>query len=105
MTSALGSEKLNLIMGKGLVMSDPAKSKHQKEPDDLAPVPGKGDYSAEAMRERLTFIASRAQDDFPRLKDHHLESRDMKGRVENFIGAIQIPVGLAGPLLFQGQDA
>ncbi|WP_165931697.1 hydroxymethylglutaryl-CoA reductase [Pseudobacteriovorax antillogorgiicola] len=39
------------------------------------------------------------------IRDTHLCAEKTRGNIENFLGAVQIPVGLAGPLLFQGEWA
>jgi NADP-dependent 3-hydroxy-3-methylglutaryl-CoA reductase len=85
-------------------MSGSSNKRIYGAPDDIAPIPCKGDYSSEATQERLQFVRGRTEEDISKLALHHLSSEDMKGHVENFLGAVQIPVGLAGPLLFQGHD-
>jgi hydroxymethylglutaryl-CoA reductase (NADPH) len=72
---------------------------------DLDAIPFKNDYSEEAKNARLAFLAQKSNQTFNAISTSTLRSDDMKGRVENFIGAVQVPVGLAGPLYFKGTDA
>jgi hydroxymethylglutaryl-CoA reductase (NADPH) len=68
-------------------------------------IPFKNDYSEQAKNACLDFLAQKSNQNFNAIPASTLRSDDMKGRVENFIGAVQIPVGLAGPLYFKGTDA
>jgi hydroxymethylglutaryl-CoA reductase (NADPH) len=85
-------------------MSGSSIKRIPEAPVDIASIPCKGDYSSDATEERLQFVRDRTEEDISKLALHNLKSEDMRGHVENFVGAVQIPVGLAGPLLFQGHE-
>ena len=69
------------------------------------PRSGDNDYSPEIVRARQTFI----EENTPAKLDHttrfSFDPRDMAGNIENLFGAAQIPIGLAGPLLVNGEHA
>lgn len=63
------------------------------------------DYTRAAAAQRLAY-ASRVTGFRPEhLSRYSLEPAAAAGNVENFVGAAQIPVGLAGPLLVDGEQA
>jgi hydroxymethylglutaryl-CoA reductase (NADPH) len=70
------------------------------EPDG---VPGRGRYDERARRERLKWL--RARTGAPLTSQEHiaLEAGSLRGNLENFAGSVEVPVGLAGPLLFRGE--
>ncbi len=74
-------------------------------PGHIPRVPARGLYTEEARMERLDFM--RELSEAPMLHTAHtrLRADKLTGNIENFLGSVEIPVGLAGPLLFRGQDA
>ncbi len=75
--------------------------------DNPAPkIPGGADLSAEALERRWALL-SVAADARPTLLDAlTLEQRECyKHNVENFIGVVRLPIGLAGPLRVNGLHA
>jgi hydroxymethylglutaryl-CoA reductase (NADPH) len=72
--------------------------------DDPAPhVPGGAHVSEEALDRRWQLLAvspeSRAEIDDPRT---HAQCESYRRNIENFIGTVKVPVGLAGPLRVRG---
>ncbi len=66
---------------------------------------GPADYSREMAEKRLAFVES-----FTGVKTHHLRQYSfdpgiLPGNIEHFSGVAQIPIGLAGPLLMNGEHA
>jgi NADP-dependent 3-hydroxy-3-methylglutaryl-CoA reductase len=66
-------------------------------------VPARGRYDEMARRERLAWIRQRTDADLAALEEMRLVPDRLARNVENAIGAVEIPVGLAGPLLFCGE--
>lgn len=69
-------------------------------------VPGRGDSSAEAARERIRFLEERVGA-LPHLagREAHADPAELQGNIENFIGMTCIPTGLVGPLRVNGLHA
>lgn len=75
------------------------------EAKQVLSIPGKNDYSETARQDRLNYIQKLSGADASRIGKTDLEASSMRGYIENFIGTVQVPVGLAGPLLFDGEAA
>ena len=65
-------------------------------------VPGKGDHSEAARKERLAWAASFTGADLSAIDERPLDGPSLVGNLENHVGAVSVPIGLAGPLLFDG---
>ena len=63
------------------------------------------DYSEDAVSARRDFLSSVTGIRPARMCQSSLDPRCAAGNVENFIGAAQVPVGVAGPLLVHGEHA
>ena len=63
------------------------------------------DYSSEIVAERQQFIERQTGAKLNHTKQYSFEPHDMSGNIENFFGVAQIPVGIAGPLLVNGEYA
>ena len=68
-------------------------------------VPGRGRYDAEACRQRLDWLRQRTSAPLAPLTEMRLVPERLSSNIENAIGAVEIPVGIAGPLLFDGEMA
>lgn len=66
-------------------------------------VPGKDAYDEGALSERKAWLSARTGVDVAPLAAPSLRPEAMHGNIENFVGAISMPVGLAGPLEFRGE--
>ena len=62
-------------------------------------VPGRGQYTEQARRRRLDWLRARTGAALPSLETTGVDARALTGNVENFAGATQVPLGIAGPLL------
>ncbi len=51
-----------------------------------------------ARIDRLTFLEAQSQTSLNELKNTRLHSNDVKGNIESYLGSIEVPVGLAGPI-------
>ena len=65
----------------------------------------KNDYSPEAAGERRAFVAEQTGAKLHHIGQYSFDPAILPGNIENFIGAAQIPIGLAGPLLINGEHA
>jgi NADP-dependent 3-hydroxy-3-methylglutaryl-CoA reductase len=68
-------------------------------------IPGRGQYTEQARRQRLDWLRARTGTALPSLDATSLDARALTSNVENFAGSVEVPVGLAGPLLFTGDAA
>jgi hydroxymethylglutaryl-CoA reductase (NADPH) len=63
------------------------------------------DYSAEIIAERQAFIEENTPAKLKHTRQYSFNPADMSGNIENLFGVAQIPIGLAGPLLINGEHA
>ncbi len=68
-------------------------------------VPARSLYKRDAELERIEWLKKRNGLDLKAISNHGIDPKQLRGVVENFIGAVQIPIGLAGPLLINGDNA
>lgn len=68
-------------------------------------VPARGIYTEAARLERLQWAGEKTGADLAALSTTRLDPSRLTGNVENLIGAVEVPIGLAGPLLFSGREA
>lgn len=63
------------------------------------------DYTREAAKNRRDFAKEQTNAELTHVGQFSFEPSVLPGNIENFIGAAQIPIGLAGPLLVNGEYA
>jgi hydroxymethylglutaryl-CoA reductase (NADPH) len=63
------------------------------------------DYSESAAAERRDFLAQQTGTSFKYTGYYNAAGSDFAGNIENFIGVVQMPVGVAGPCLIDGEHA
>jgi hydroxymethylglutaryl-CoA reductase (NADPH) len=82
-----------------------SKSTLQAQPLELAPrMKGQGYARADVARRR-EWVEARADCRLEHVGAHSIPSEEMRGNIENPIGAAQVPLGVAGPLLVNGEQA
>ncbi len=64
-----------------------------------------GDYSRRAAARRLDFVTAKTGASPDHLGRYSFDPAVLAGNVENFAGVAQVPVGIAGPLLVDGEHA
>ena len=71
----------------------------------LIPRSTEDDYSEDIVRQRQDFVEQQTPAKLEHTRRFSFEPADMAGNIENLFGVAQIPVGLAGPLLVNGEHA
>ena len=73
-------------------------------PENFPRIPGRGHYSEEARLERLEFARGLCGEELQSLESTNFDAEKLTGNIENFVGSVELPVGLAGPLWFNGDN-
>jgi hydroxymethylglutaryl-CoA reductase (NADPH) len=63
------------------------------------------DYTDAAARQRLAFVAAAAGVTPEHIGRYSFDPAVVAGNIENFVGVAQVPIGIAGPLLVDGEHA
>ncbi|MCZ4499294.1 MAG: hydroxymethylglutaryl-CoA reductase [Marmoricola sp.] len=63
------------------------------------------DYGPEAIAARQEFIREHTGASLEHQSQYSLDPTTLPGNIENFFGVAQVPIGLAGPLLVNGEHA
>ncbi len=69
------------------------------------PRSGGDDYSREIVQQRQSFIEENTPARLDHTRQFSFEPAEMSGNIENLFGVAQVPIGLAGPLLVNGEHA
>jgi len=62
-------------------------------------------YSAELVARRRAWVEQRTDTQLPHIGRSTLPSLEFRGNIENPIGTVQMPLGIAGPLRLRGEHA
>ena len=89
--------RLKVRVDAGLNESEPHEPRIPRHPED--------NYSETAIGGRRQFLEEHLSQTFPHLFLDSYDPHLTRGNVENYIGNAQIPIGLAGPLLLDGEAA
>ncbi|EAQ96348.1 hydroxymethylglutaryl-CoA reductase [Congregibacter litoralis] len=69
------------------------------------PRDGADDYSPEIIEKRQRFIEETTGATLDHTKQFSFDAQEMAGNIENMFGVVQVPIGVAGPLLVNGEHA
>lgn len=67
-------------------------------------IPERGIYTENARQIRLKFIETISGHTFDTIRKSQLKANRLAGNIENHIGGVEVPLGLAGPLVFRGKN-
>lgn len=67
-------------------------------------LPNRGQFSEEARLNRVKFIQQKTQTDISGVANTSIDSQDLRGNIEAYLGSIEIPIGLAGPIYIEGNE-
>lgn len=84
-------------------MPDPVKP--PSRPGALVPRLGDTDYTRDGLAERRRWVEAQTGVSLPHVGAYSIPSEQWRGNVENPIGAVQVPLGVCGPLLLHGEHA
>lgn len=88
---------LRVRIDAALCQSEPDAPHIPRDPFD--------NYCEEAVQKRRAFLKTHCSQDFEHVFMETYDPHVTRGNIENFIGTAQIPIGLAGPLLLDGEAA
>lgn len=75
------------------------------DPNALPRIPGRGLYTEDARQERLKFVREQTPTKAELIQNTSFDPQKLTGNIEAFIGSVEIPLGIAGPLLINGPNA
>jgi hydroxymethylglutaryl-CoA reductase (NADPH) len=74
-------------------------------PDKRIPRDRENDYTRDAAEARRAFLEEETDAELEHVSQYSFDPSLVSGNIEQFIGVAQVPIGIAGPLLVDGEDA
>lgn len=65
--------------------------------------PGYAQYKDDAIQSRLEWCEQVSETSLSHVNQSHLDPQSLAGNIENYIGAVHVPIGLAGPVKINGE--
>lgn len=65
----------------------------------------KKNYDEDFVKRRRKWLSEQVGVQFVHIDKHSIQSKDVQGNIENFVGAAQVPIGIMGPLKINGEFA
>lgn len=90
-----GTLKLNI--DDSLIEGEPDEDQIPRDPND--------DYCEKAVEARRKLLRRKCKKNFDHTFRGSYDPHMTQGNIENYIGTVQVPVGVAGPLLVNGEHA
>jgi hydroxymethylglutaryl-CoA reductase (NADPH) len=72
--------------------------------NNLPKIPARGLYTEDSRQERLAFLREQTGVSLDRVADTRLDPPSLVSNIEALIGAVEVPLGIAGPMLVIGQS-
>jgi len=69
------------------------------------PHDSRDNYSQEIVAKRLEWLSQQTAASFEHIACYKFDPEEVKGNIENFVGVAQVPIGIVGPLLINGEYA
>jgi hydroxymethylglutaryl-CoA reductase (NADPH) len=82
-----------------------ANAKIKYDEFTLPKIPARGLYTEDARLERLQYVRDNTDAKLERVAENTFEAKSLVSNIEAFIGSVEIPVGIAGPLHIKGGHA
>jgi hydroxymethylglutaryl-CoA reductase (NADPH) len=75
--------------------------------ENIARIPhdAKRDYDEDYVAERRKWLSRETRTTFSHISRYSIKADETRGNIENFIGVVQIPLGVVGPLKIHGKFA
>ena len=86
-------------------MSGSIEDKHSRESFPLVPRFSKQGFTTNEIKMRREWLQNLAATELGQVGAYSLDSESMRGNIENAIGTVQVPLGVAGPLKIEGEHA
>ncbi|MEK6808683.1 MAG: hydroxymethylglutaryl-CoA reductase, partial [Nanoarchaeota archaeon] len=92
---------LSKYVGNETIISD----NKDFDEDDVSGVPRRTEHSESARQERIKWLKERTGVELKYVLGKTISSEILKGNIEHYIGMSQIPIGIAGPMKVNGENA
>lgn len=69
------------------------------------PHDSRNNYSKDIIAQRVEWLRQQTSVKFDHLTNYKFDPEEARGNIESFVGVAQVPIGIVGPLLIQGEYA